>query len=315
MPFHRVAAYIPSGAAALGLGMASAAFRSRSAGPGFDFAVCADRRGPVATDAGVPVMVDDDIELLTRADLVLVLPGAQDTQEPADALLDALCRAHARGAIVAAHCLGVFTVAAAGLLNDRAATTHWQHADDLATRYPMITVQAELLYVDQDRIVTGAGAAAGMDMYLHLIRREHGAAHANALARLLVMPPHREGGQQQYVDAPVADGRDAERLTDVLAWARAHLGRRLTVDTLATRALMSRRSFIRHFAAATGTTPHAWLRAQRLSLAEELLENTSLTTEQIAQQAGYSSAAALRQQFLQRRGIPPRDYRRAFRQA
>jgi transcriptional regulator GlxA family with amidase domain len=313
--FHRVAAYIPAGAAALGLGMASAAFRQRPGGPRFDFAVCADRRGPVMTDLGVPVVADHDIALLARADLVLVLPGAQDAEEPPTGVLTALRQARARGAIVAAHCLGVFTVAAAGLLDGHAATTHWRHADELAARYPRIAVHAEHLYIDHDKIVTGAGAAAGMDMYLHLIRRDHGAAHANAIARLLVVPPHREGGQQQYVEAPVATGEDAERLADALAWARAHLHERLTINMLATRALMSRRSFIRHFEAATGATPHAWLRGQRLNLAEELLETTGLTTEQIAQQTGYSSAAALRQQFVQRRGVPPRDYRRAFTQA
>jgi transcriptional regulator GlxA family with amidase domain len=313
--FHRVAAYIPVGAAALGLGMASAVFRPRPGGPRFDFAVCADRRGPVTTDLGVPVVADHDIALLTRADLVLVLPGAQDTDEPAPGVLAALRRARARGATVAAHCLGVFTVAATGLLDGYAATTHWQHADELAARHPRIAVHAEHLYIDQDKIVTGAGAAAGMDMYLHLIRRDHGAAHANAIARLLVVPPHRDGGQQQYVDAPVATGEDAERLAAVLTWARAHLHESPAIDTLATHALMSRRSFIRHFKAATGATPHAWLRAQRLNLAEELLETTNLTTQQIAQRTGYSSAAALRQQFTQRRGVAPRDYRRAFTHA
>jgi transcriptional regulator GlxA family with amidase domain len=310
--FHRVAAYIPPGAAALGFGMASAAFRLRPAGPRFDFAVCSDRRGPVVTDLGVPVLADHDVALLTRADLVLVLPGAHSTEEPASRVLTALRRAHAAGATVAAHCLGVFTVAASGLLDGLKATTHWQHADELAVRHPQITVRAEQLYVDQGRIVTGAGAAAAMDMYLHLIRRDHGAAHANTIARLLVVPPHRDGGQRQYVDAPVAPGGDTERLADVLAWARAHLHESLTIDILAARALMSRRTFIRHFNATTGATPHAWLRTQRLNLAEELLETTNLSTEQIAQRAGYRSAAALRQQFTQRRGVPPQHYRRAF---
>ncbi|WP_426513894.1 GlxA family transcriptional regulator [Dactylosporangium sp. McL0621] len=312
MAFQKVAAYAPAGAAALGLGMASAAFRARPGLTGFDFAVCADRRGPVTTDLGVPVLAEHGPGLLERADLVLVLPGAEQIGEPAPRLRSALRRAHARGATVAAHCLGVFALAASGLLDGREATTHWQHAGTLAARHPDVTVRAERLYVDQGRIATGAGAAAGLDLYLHLIRRDHGAGLANAIARLLVVPPHREGGQRQYVDVPVADGGETERLAEVVGWARAHLHERLTLDALAARALMSRRSFIRYFKAATGTTPHAWLRAQRLNLAEELLETTDLSTERIAERTGYRSAAVLREQFARRRGLPPRDYRRAF---
>lgn len=312
MTFHRVAAYAPTGTVSLGLGMAAAVFRARPGCPRFELAVCADRRGPVTTDLGVPIVADHDVTLLERADLVLVLPAAHSTDEPAPAVSNALRRAHARGATVAAHCLGVFTLAATGLLDGRAATTHWQHAEELARRHPAVAVRPEHLYVDQGSIVTGAGAAAGMDMYLHLIRRSHGAAHANTIARLLVVPPHRDGNQQQYIDSPVPAGAQTQRLADVLAWARAHLHENPTIDTLAARSLMSRRSFIRTFNAATGATPHAWLRMQRLNLAEELLETTDLSTEQVAERTGYRSAAALRQQFVQRRGVPPRDYRRAF---
>jgi len=307
-----VAAYLPTGAAALGLGMASAVFRPRAGGAQFDFAVCAERRGPVTTDLGAPVIAEHDLTVLTRADLVLVLPGADQIAAPTPNLLAALRRAHARGAIVAAHCLGVFPLAATDLLDGYEVTTHWQYASELAARHPKLTVRSEHLYLDQGRLVTGAGAAAGLDMYLHLVRREHGAALANAIARLLVVPPHRDGGQRQYVDAPVPAGEDAERLADVIGWAREHLHDKLTIEMLAARALMSRRSFIRHFKAATGATPHAWLRTQRLNLAEELLEVTGLTMEQIADRTGYRSAAALREQFTQRRGVPPRDYRRAF---
>jgi transcriptional regulator GlxA family with amidase domain len=307
-------AYVPAGAAALGLGMASAAFRPRPGATHFDFAVCADRPGPVTTDLGIAVLVKHDVDLLPTADLVLLLPGADLAAPVAPRVLAALHEAHTRGAVVAAHCLGVFTAAATGLLDGCEATTHWQHAGELAVRHPQIKVRPEHLYVDQGQVVTGAGAAAGMDMYLHLIRRDHGAALANTIARLLVVPPHRDGGQQQYVEAPVAADADAERLTDVVGWARTHLDQRLTIDDLAARALMSRRSFIRHFKAATGTTPHSWIRTQRLDRAEHLLETTNLTTEQIAERIGYQSAAVLRQQFTQRRGVPPRDYRRTFAQ-
>jgi transcriptional regulator GlxA family with amidase domain len=310
--FQRVAAYAPPGAAALGLGMASAVFRRRPALTGFDFAVCADRPGPLTTDLGAPVLVEHDVSLLHRADLVLVLPGADHTEPAAPRVLAGLRMAYRRGATVAAHCLGVFALAATGLLDGGEATTHWQHADQLAARHPRITVRPDALYVDQGRLVTGAGAAAGMDMYLHLVRRDHGAALANAIARLLVVPPHRDGGQRQYISAPVPADGDGERLADVLAWARANLHQNPPVDTLASRALMSRRSFIRHFRAATGDTPHAWLLTQRLNLAEELLETTTLSMTQIAERVGYRSAAVLREQFTLRRGVAPRDYRRTF---
>ena len=310
--FQRVAAYAPAGAAALGLGMASAVFRPRPGATEFDFAVCADRRGPLTTDLGVPVLVEHDVALLSRADLVLVLPGADHTEPPALHVLAALRAAHRRGATVAAHCLGVFPLAAAGLLDGHDATTHWQHAGALAARHPAVTVRPEALYVDQGRIVTGAGAAAGMDMYLHLVRRDHGAAVANAIARLLLVPPHRDGGQRQYISTPVPADSDSERLAGVLAWARANLHENPPVDALAARALMSRRSFIRHFKAATGATPHAWLLTQRLNLAEELLETTALSMEEIADRIGYRSAAVLREQFTLRRGVAPRDYRRTF---
>ena len=196
--------------------------------------------------------------------------------------------------------------------NGLAATTHWQFADELAARHPAVRVRPEALYVDEGTVLTGAGAAAGIDLYLHLVRREHGAAVANSIARGLVVPPHRDGGQRQYIESAVAaDGQD-RRLAEVIAWARQNLSRRVGVEELAGRALMSRRSFARRFRAATGTTPHAWLVAQRLSLAEELLESTRLSVEEIARRVGFGSAAALRERFGEHRGVAPRDYRRTF---
>jgi transcriptional regulator GlxA family with amidase domain len=294
------------------LGMVSAVFRPRPGLSRFEFAICARQRGPLETDLGVPVLIDQDLAALERADLILILPGADHLTPPVDEVFDALRRAHRRGAMVAAHCRGVFTLAAAGLLDGREVTTHWQYANDLAARYPSITIRPGALYVDQGSIVTGAGAAAGMDMYLHLVRREHGAALTNEIARLLVVPPHRDGGQQQYISNAVAADGDGERLAEVIAWARVNLDRRLSVDDLAGRALTSRRSFIRHFKAATGTTPHAWLLAQRLNRAEELLETTDLSIQQVAERVGYGTAAVLREQFTVRRGVAPRDYRRTF---
>ncbi|MFF5212123.1 GlxA family transcriptional regulator [Streptosporangium sp. NPDC000396] len=308
--FRSVAAYAPQGVTALGLGVVNEIFRR----PGFDFVICAERPGTLRTDLGLPLPVEHGLDRLAGADLVLALPGVEFRADPPRAVLAALCAAYGRGAIIAAHCVGSFLLAAAGLLDGLEATTHWRFAADLAARHPAVRVRPESLYVDQGRIVTGAGAVAGIDLCLYLIRREHGAGRANAIARDLVTTPYRSGGQRQYLPAPVPDDGDDERLSEVIAWARAGLDRRISVDDLAARALMSRRSFARRFKAATGTTPHAWLLAQRLNLAEELLETTDLSVENIAHQVGYRSAAVFREQFALRRGVPPRDYRRAFRQ-
>ncbi|MET9605499.1 helix-turn-helix domain-containing protein [Streptomyces sp. NPDC006512] len=297
----------------LAVGIVAEVFGPHGEGfPGFDFALCADRPGPVPTDLGVPLSVAHGLDRLAGADLVIALPGAGFRTPPGPAVLDALAAAHERGALVAAHCVGTFALAAAGLLDGLRATTHWRFAGLLAGRHPEVTVDPDALYVDEGRIVTGAGAAAGFDLCLHLLRREHGAATANAVARDMVLPSHRDGGQAQYLAAPVpGDGHD-ERLAEVLAWARENLHEPLPVAELARRAVMSKRSFARRFAAATGTTPHAWLRSLRLSAAEELLETTDLPVEEVARRVGYGSAAVLREQFVRRRGVPPRSYRRSF---
>ncbi|MDX6351669.1 MAG: hypothetical protein QOF84_6459 [Streptomyces sp.] len=311
--FRRVAAYAPQGATTLGLGIVSAIFTLRPGLPVFDLAVCTQGARPLRTDLGLSLNVEHDLDVLATADLVLVLPGGEFRTDSRAPILDALRAAKGRGAIVAGHCVGTFLLAAAGLLDGLEATTHWQFADELAARHPAVTVRPEALYIDQGDILTGAGAAAGIDLCLHLIRREHGAAVTNAIARGLVIPPHRDGGQTQYIDAPVPSDGDDRRLSEVIAWARANLDRRISVDELAARALTSRRSFTRRFKAATGATPHAWLLAQRLNRAEELLEATDLPVEEVARRVGYGSAAALREQFTLRRGVAPRDYRRTFR--
>ncbi|MGV9267297.1 GlxA family transcriptional regulator [Kitasatospora sp. NPDC003701] len=297
----------------LGAGIVSEVFDARGQGlPRFDFALCTDRPGQVRTDTGLPLVVEHGLDRLAAADLVIALPWADFRTPPGPAVLDALTAAHERGALVAGHCVGAFALAAAGLLDGRRATTHWRFAALLAERHPEIAVEADALYIDEGRIATGAGAAAGFDLCLHLLRREHGAATANAIARDLVLPSHRDGGQAQYLATPVPEDCQDERLADVLAWARAHLDRPLPVAELARRSLMSRRSFARRFTAATGTTPHAWLLGLRLSSAEELLETTELPVEEIARRVGFGSAAVLRAQFVRRRGVPPRSYRRSF---
>ncbi|MFI9063754.1 GlxA family transcriptional regulator [Streptomyces sp. NPDC053429] len=315
-PFKTVAAYVPPGVGMLAVGIVTEVFGPHGAAlPGFDFALCADRPGPVPTDHGVPLSVAHGLDRLADADLVIALPGAEFRTPPAPAVLEALTTAHGRGSVVAAHCVGAFALAAAGLLDGRRATTHWRFAELLADRHPEVMVEPDALYIDEGSVVTGAGAAAGFDLCVHLLRREHGASLANAVARDMVLPSHREGGQAQYLAAPVpGDGQD-ERLAEVLGWAREHLHEPLPVTELARRALMSKRSFTRRFTAATGTTPHAWLRSLRLLRAEELLETTNLPIEEIARRVGYASAAVLREQFVRRRGVPPRSYRRAFTSA
>lgn len=312
-PFTTIAAYAPPGVGMLGAGIVSEVFDARGQGlPRFDFALCTDRPGQVRTDTGLPLVVEHGLDRLAAADLVIALPWAGFRTPPGPAVLAALTAAHERGALVAGHCVGAFALAAAGLLDGRRATTHWRFAALLAERHPEIAVEADALYIDEGRIATGAGAAAGFDLCLHLLRREHGAATANAIARDLVLPSHRDGGQAQYLATPVPEDCQDERLADVLAWARTHLDRPLPVAELARRSLMSRRSFARRFTAATGTTPHAWLLGLRLSSAEELLETTDLPVEEIARRVGFGSAAVLRAQFVRRRGVPPRSYRRSF---
>ncbi|MEV6576387.1 helix-turn-helix domain-containing protein [Streptomyces sp. NPDC051577] len=315
-PFTSVAAYTPPGVGMLAVGIVTEVFGPHGATlPGFDFALCTDRPGRVPTDLGVPLTITHDLDRLASADLVIALPWADFRTPPAPAVLDALSAAHERGSLVAAHCVGVFALAAAGLLDGRRATTHWRFARLLADRHPEVTVEPDALYIDEGRVTTGAGAAAGFDLCLHLLRREHGAATANAVARDLVLPAHRDGGQAQYLAAPAPESAGDERLAGVLAWARENLHQPLPVAELARRALMSKRSFARRFTAATGTTPHAWLRNLRLSAAEELLETTDLPVEEIARRVGYGSAAVLREQFVRRRGVPPRSYRRTFTNA
>jgi transcriptional regulator GlxA family with amidase domain len=314
-PFRSVAAYVHDGVGAMGLGIMSEVFgfnRSSRGLPAFDFAVCTDVPGPVRTDTGWKMLVEHGLERLATADLIIIVAWDDYTEQPSEQLLDALRAAYARGATIATHCTGAYVLAATGLLDGKRATTHWRYADMMAVRFPKVVIEPEVLYIDEGRIVTGAGSAAGVDLSLHLIRREYGSAVATAIARDMVVPPHRDGGQAQFVTAPIADTCSDDRLTEVIAWARINLSEPLSVEQLAARALMSPRSFARHFKAATGATPHSWLLSQRLVRAEELLERGDLPIEEVARRAGFGTAAALREQFVRRRGVPPRDYRRAF---
>ncbi len=280
--------------------------------PRFDFALVTEVPGVLRTDTGIPITVEHGLDRLARSDIISITAGELHDRVPSPALLDAFRAAHDRGAIIVSHCTGAFVLAAAGLLDGKRVTTHWKWAGELAARYPAVDVDPSVLYVDNGQVITGAGTAAGVDTLLHLVRREWGAAAANALAREMVVPPHRDGGQAQFIDAPVPACSD-DLLGAVLEWAGAHLADDISVDVLARRALMSPRSFARRFKATTGTTPHAWLLGQRLAAAEALLEETDAPVEEIARLVGFGTAAGLREQFQRRRGVSPRAYRQTFR--
>ena len=300
-----------------GLGVAAEVFGydRRALGlPRFDFALVSPRPGVLRTDTGIAVVVEHGLDRLAVSDVVLLTAWELYSAVPPPELLAALRAAHARGALVVSQCTGAFVLAAAGLLDGQRAATHWKYAGELAARFPSVHVDPTVLYVDAGQVLTGAGTAAGVDTLLHLVRREWGAAAANALAREMVVPPHRDGGQAQFIDAPVARCED-DRLGVVLDWARAHLAEEITVDVLARRALMSPRSFARRFKLTTGTTPHAWLLAQRLAAAEALLEESDAPVEEVARLVGFGTAAGLRDQFTRRRGVSPRAYRQTFRAA
>jgi transcriptional regulator GlxA family with amidase domain len=311
-----VVAVAYDGVGAFGLGVVAEVFgsdRSADGLPAYDFAVAAARPGPVRTDTGFSIVVEHGLERVARADLVCVLGWEQTEAVPEEPLLQALRDAVDRGARIMSHCTGAYVLAAAGLLDGRTIATHWLHAADLAARYPAVTVDPDVLYVDDDPIFSSAGTAAGIDTCLHLLRREHGAAVANAVARRMVVPPHREGGQAQYVDAAVPDLDETSGLREVLVWAQEHLETDLTVEQLAARALMSPRSFARHFRSATGSTPHAWLLGQRLTRAQQLLEVTELPVDEVARRSGLGAATTLRHHFGLRFGTSPQAYRRTFR--
>ncbi|WP_411977127.1 helix-turn-helix domain-containing protein [Streptomyces solicathayae] len=275
----------------------------------YDLAVCGP--GPVRFDRFL-LEPDRGLDRLVGADTVIV-PGWADVDvAPPAELVDAVRAAHEAGARVASLCTGAFVLAAAGLLDGRRATTHWAHTAALAARYPAVVVDPDVLYVDEGSVLTSAGKAAAMDLCLHLVRLDRGSATANAAARRLVVPPHRAGGQAQFVTAPVPE-QDDHPLGDLLPWAIERLDRALTVDDLARRARMSSRHLGRHFRATTGTTPLQWLLTQRIRRAQELLERTDDSVDSIATATGMGTATTLRRHFNRTVGVPPDTYRRTFR--
>ncbi|MCD9873850.1 GlxA family transcriptional regulator [Streptomyces guryensis] len=287
--------------------------RSDDGLPVYDFAV-ASAEGPVLnTRAGFSMNVEHGPERLEEADLIAVPAGAGfATREFPPELLDSLRRAADRGARILSVCSGVFVVAAAGLLDGRRCAVHWHHAEELARAYPRLTVEPDVLYVDEDPVITSAGTAAGIDACLHLVRKEQGPEVANKIARRMVVPPHRDGGQAQYIERPLPRSH-GDTVAEVLVWMERHLDEDVTVEQLADRAHMSPRTFARRFQQETGTTPYRWILRQRVLLAQRLLEGTDETVDAIAGRAGFGNAAALRHQFVQAIGTTPNAYRRTFR--
>jgi transcriptional regulator GlxA family with amidase domain len=279
--------------------------------PDLDVRVVSGEPSARLTGGGLSCALPYDLAAVEGADLVIV-PNWRVPEEPPAPLVKALRVANARGARIAGMCSGAFVLAAAGLLDDRPATTHWAMADLLASRYPRVQVQDSVLFIDDGDVLTAGGGAAGMDLGLHLIRVLRGAAVANSLARSMVVPPHRGGGQAQYIESPLPEPDLADPVGEAMSWALSRLDQLLPVDAMARRANMSRRNFDRRFREITGATPANWLTHQRVIRAQQLLESTELPIDAVARQCGFSSGAALRPHFRRLVGVVPAAYRETF---
>ena len=278
--------------------------------PWYRSLVCAVTPGPVTVDAGFQVLAAHGADRIVSADTVIVLPTV--SEEVPAGLPGALQQAHARGSRIVSLCTGAFAVAAAGLLDGRRATTHWTECQELARRYPLVTVDPGVLFVDEGDILTSAGSAAGIDLCLHVVRRDYGTEIAIQLARQLVVPPQRDGGQAQYIAAPMPELDSSSLFADTVCWLQEHLNETVTVESLAARSAMSPRTFARRFLASTGSTPYQWLLRQRVQLAQRLLEMSDLSIDAVAEQSGFSTAANLRKHFSKAVHTSPQAYRRTF---
>lgn len=280
--------------------------------PLFELRIVAPDEQALRAERALALEPDGGLELADTAD-ILVVPGWHALDDaPSAALQDALRRAHARGARVVGLCYGTYALAYAGLLDGRRAATHWMAEDDFSRRFPRVALDANALYVEDDRLVTSAGVGAGLDCCLYIVRQVHGARVANRLARGLVIAPHREGGQAQFIEQPVAASTHDAKINALLDHLRANLATPHTVDDLAARTAMSRRTFTRHFRKATGMTLVEWLVNERLRRACELLETTSLPVEKISDLAGFQTPVSLREHFRKRHRVSPREWRRTF---
>ncbi len=281
--------------------------------PLFNFKVCAAEPGPINTTAGFSLGINHGLSVLKTADTIIVPSWRDPTERPPESLLKALLVAQRRGAQIVGLCLGAYVLAEAGLLDGRRATTHWGYALDFARRYPLISVVADVLYVEDENIMTSAGTAAGIDCCLHMVRQRYGAESANSIARRLVVPPHRQGGQAQFIEQPIPTSARSSRLSEMIDWVRSNLDQAHTVDSLANHALMSRRTFTRQFRQLMGVTVVEWLHAERLALSQRLLESSDHSIDAISALVGFGSPESLRLHFRRAFGVSPIAWRATFK--
>lgn len=314
-PIRKVTAVVfddaPLGILSFAVGVFDLAIYYRAV-EGISLRIVAGQRDAASHGGGLSVTLPYDLDAIRQSDLVLITDWLQGSDRPGEALLDALRDAHAAGARLVGMCSGVFVLAATGLLDGRAVTTHWAMADALAAAYPGLQVKPDQLYLDEGDVLTAGGGAAGFDVGLHLIRTSFGAEVANRLARYIVFAPHRAGGQAQYIHNPVPELAPGDPIAGALQWALENLDKPLGAPELARRAGMSRRQFDRRFRAHTGTTPAAWFVHQRVLRAQQMLETSELAVDAVARRCGFASAATLRPHFHRIVGVSPSAYRATF---
>ncbi|GAB7200939.1 GlxA family transcriptional regulator [Dickeya oryzae] len=280
--------------------------------PLFRLHLCAGEEGVLRSAQGLQIDTPFGLDTLAQADIVVVPYWRNPQETPNPALLEALAEAYARGSLLVGLCLGTYVLAWAGLLTQRNAATHWEFAQDFQQRFPDVRLDTQALYVEDERLITSAGTAAGLDCCLHVVRKYHGSVIANKIARRMVIPPHREGGQAQFIERPMPTSTQDARINALLDYLRSHLDHSYHLDDLARRTLMSRRTFTRQFHKATGMSVGEWLMAERLQQSQALLESTTLSIEAIAEQVGFGTAASLRQHFRRQFNVTPGEWRRTF---
>jgi transcriptional regulator GlxA family with amidase domain len=315
MPPIRVAVLAFNGVSLFHLSVPGVVLGTAQSSPGephYEVNYCAEVPGMVSSDQGIGLSVSHGLELMQTSDVIIIPAWGDQSSAVSSELVKALQLANVHGKLIVGLCLGAFVLGDAGLLEGKEATTHWAARDEFARRFPDVRFRPEVLYVTDGNIMTSAGTVAAIDCCLHLLRQRLGADVANRTAKMLVTPPHRQGGQAQYVEHPVPQLSSEAHFADVLPWARRNLASDLSLDVLADRAKTSRRTFTRRFKAATGTTVSKWLNAERVARAQELLEMTDLPIECVAGEAGFGTALSLRQQFAALLGTSPSEYRRMF---
>lgn len=279
----------------------------------FNVQVCSEDRATVASATGFDIQPQHGLEAMLQADIVIIPSWSSAAESPSPVLLQALKQAHQKGAQVVGLCIGAYVLAYAGLLDGKQATTHWAYVDDFRQRFPDVSLQPDVLYLQQGKLVTSAGTAAAIDCCLQLIRDSHGTELANRVARMMVVAPHRHGGQAQFIELPLAEKIRDQKLAELLEDVRAHLEASYDIDGLAQRMAMSRRTFTRHFQALTGQSVGQWLLHQRLRYCQQLLESSNLSIEQVAERCGFNSVVTLRHHFRQQFKVSPREWRKTFR--